>query len=486
MTRAEDGIPEAGAFPDALQALPRGSLLLPYQQRAVTAVKASQLMVIEKSRRIGLTWGLAALAALTGAARRGEGGMNVYYMGYEKEMTREFIEVVAQWANAFGIAAEAAEEVLLDESAKDGGVQAFRIRFASGFSVYALPSVARGLRGRQGLVILDEAAFASDLAEILKAALALLIWGGKVCIVSTHDGIDNPFNQLIDEIRSGKREGETLTITFQDAMDDGFYERVCLVRGEQPTPDGKAAWEAKIRAIYGEDASEELDCIPKTGSGSWLNPSDIAAAQHPEAGRPAFYAGGPVYQGWDVARRRDLSVLAPFEKVGLTLWLREELYMRGQSFADQYAEIDRRMAQYQTVRLAIDQTGMGEAPVERMQRVHGQYRVEGVILSGPQRLVLATALREAFENGLIRIPDNPDIRADLRAIKKVSGPTGAPRLVNDDTVHADIFWAYALAVAAAQDSHLTPWTPVDLGKPEAGTADAEDPFIPAEAMGALW
>ncbi|MBD1220586.1 hypothetical protein IDM30_15410 [Acinetobacter seifertii] len=78
------------------------------------------------------------------------------------------------------------------------------------------------LRGRQGRVILDEAAFHESLDELLKAALALLIWGGCVRVISTHDGEDNPFNELINEIRAGKRKGTVHRTTFRDAVAQGL------------------------------------------------------------------------------------------------------------------------------------------------------------------------------------------------------------------------------------------------------------------------
>jgi phage FluMu gp28-like protein len=91
-------------------------------------------------------------------------------------------------------------------------IKAFRINFASGFEIMALSSAPRSLRGKQGLLIIDEAAFVDSLAQLLKAAMAFLIWGGKVVVVSTHNGVDNPFNELLDEIRSEKKQG-------QDAQD---------------------------------------------------------------------------------------------------------------------------------------------------------------------------------------------------------------------------------------------------------------------------
>ena len=72
-----------------LQALP--AVLLPYQQRLVEAVDRQQVVVVEKSRRTGFSWVAAAIAVLHAARSRDARGMDVLYMGYEKEMTREFI-----------------------------------------------------------------------------------------------------------------------------------------------------------------------------------------------------------------------------------------------------------------------------------------------------------------------------------------------------------------------------------------------------------
>jgi len=440
---------KTGAYlPDALRGRPMDGVLMAYQRAAVSLCLACAVVVIEKSRRIGLTWALAALAVLTGALRKSAGGKNTFYIGYNLDMAREFIDTCAMWAGAFGHAAGAIGEELFEDAAGNA-VKAFRIEFASGFKVVALPSRPRSLRGMQGQVILDEAAFHDALEEMLKAAMAMLIWGGNVIVVSTHDGVSNPFNQLLDKIRAGEQSGETLTITFADAMDDGLYERVCLVAGREATPEGRLAWEAEIRGFYGDAAEEELDCIPRSGSGSLIKPEHLAACEHEDAGKPELYVGGLVYIGRDVARRIDGAIIWAFELVGDVLWLRDRYEERGVTFAHQDAAMD---DLFQTRRVAscwIDQTGMGEKVVEDAQNRHGTYRVVGVLLTGPNRLDLATSLVQRFERGLIRVPPDPVIRADLRAIKKASGAQGQVRLVNEGEVHADRFWAAGLASRAA-------------------------------------
>ena len=62
----------------------------------------------------------------------------------------------------------------------------------------------------------------------------------------------------------------------------------------------------------------------------------------------------------------------------------------------------------------------------------------------PAKLTLATLGKEAFEDRTIRIPQgDAPLRADLHKLKKLTGPTGAPRFVaeSDADGHADRTWA---------------------------------------------
>jgi phage FluMu gp28-like protein len=267
-------------LPTELRGGDLSGVLLAYQKRLLEATATQQVVVCEKSRRIGATWGIAADAVLTAGARKSAGGMDVFYIGYNLDMTREFIDTCAMWARAFVPAASDVGEFLFteqDERGADRTIQAFRIRFASGFEIVALCSRPRSLRGRQGYVIIDEAAFHDELDELLKAALALLIWGGKVLVISTHDSVDNPFNELCEEIRAGRRPYGLLRVTFDDALSDGLYQRVCLVRGKVWSSEAETTWRDEIRGFYGEAAEEELDCIPRKSAGKYLARSLLEA-----------------------------------------------------------------------------------------------------------------------------------------------------------------------------------------------------------------
>ena len=162
-------------------------VLLPYQRRWIA--DTSQLKIAEKSRRTGLTWAEAAEAALSGSISQEAGGTDTFYVGTTKDMAREFIDACAMWAKAYNLAASAIGEEALEDDDKD--ILVYVINFASGFKIKALSSNPSNLRGMQGNVIIDEAAFQKDLAAVLKAALALTMWGSNVRLISTHNGIEN-------------------------------------------------------------------------------------------------------------------------------------------------------------------------------------------------------------------------------------------------------------------------------------------------------
>jgi phage FluMu gp28-like protein len=137
------------------------------------------------------------------------------------------------------------------------------------------------------------------------------------------------------------------------------------------------------------------------------------------------------------------------------------------------------MKKYKVVRLVMDQTGMGEKPVEDAKRRYGQMTVEGVIMSGARELAVATSARQGFEDHKVRIPmGDPVLRADLHKIQKVIGPTGNPRLVTnrDSEGHADRAWAAFLGLAAADKTGgLIEYTPVkSLNRTGALVEDYDD------------
>ena len=462
------------AAAEALEDLPPGDLLIGYQSRLLTTVSETALTVVEKSRRIGATWALAADAVLRAGATREAGGTNVMYISYAMDMTREFVDACAIFAKIFSQGLMSVDEFLFKDDDGDKEINAFRINFASGFKIQALSSAPRSLRGKQGLVIIDEAAFVDNLGELVKAAMAMVIWGAKVVVISTHDGVDNAFNRLLDDVRAGKQLGRTMKITFDDAINDGLYERISLMKGEEPTPEGKAQFIEEVRGYYGKDAGEELDCIPSAGGGSWISPADVSIATTDDTiVGPLHYLGGFCYVGWDVARKKDLSVITVYEDVNGVLVQREVIVMENWTFKDQHKEFDRVMERYRVVRANLDSTGMGLPVLEAAQERHGKSRVHGISFTAASKLEMATVYRERFEDQSIQIAEDGLLRSDILAIKKSGGSSGVPVFANDNGTdgHGDRFWSGALAATGAAVGYM-PYAYHSAGRGSANNEDA--------------
>lgn len=481
--------------------------LLAYQQR--WCADKAQVKVIEKSRRIGLSWGEAADTALLAASTS---GMDAWYIGYTKDMAEEFIRDCADWARSYGLAAgeiEEGEEVFIDGD-EQKSILTFTIRFASGWRITALSSSPRNLRGKQGRVIIDEAAFHTALGELLKAALALLIWGGQVHVISTHDGAENPFNDLVQDIRAGKVPYSLHRVTFDDAVAEGLYERVCLRTGKTPTDEDKAAWVAGIRAQYRDNAAEELDCIPKNSGGAWLNRALIEARMFdapvlrwtPPADnfvqwseemrtaemrdwleehlRPLLAALDPDLSsgfGEDFGRTGDLTVIAPFQlECNLTRRFPFLLELANCPF-DQQREalfyVGDRLPRFRAGKL--DSRGNGHYLAEKAMQRWGAERIECVMLSQTWYRENTAPLKAAFEDGTIALPRSADVLDDLRAFQVVKGipllPDTRTKGGDGQQRHGDSGVAILLAHAASRAE----------GEPPAGeTVEAESETYRAE------
>lgn len=464
-------------------------VFLPYQQRLWQTIDANNLVVIEKSRRTGFSWALAAIAAARAGAARSAGGEDVLYMGYEKDMTREFMDYVAEWARQFQLAASEVQEfVFQDPDRPEKAIGAFRIKFDSGFEVIALPSVPRALRGKQGTVILDEAAFMDDLDEVLKAALALLMWGGRVVVCSTHFGDTNPFNGLITEIRAGRRKAAVMRLTFEEALAEGLYRRICLTRGLTWSAEAEAAWVADdILATYGDSADEELHVIPSPSSGVYL-PGPLLEARS-EDGIPVLRYTGPdgmamwaehlrVAQVNDWLERETLPILEALDRSepiamggdfgrvrDLTVWwflgidarmrrpTRLVVELRNVPFDQQKQMLFFILDRIGRLLAAkLDAGGNGAYLAEVAQQRYGG-RVEAVMFTENWYREEMPPFKAALEDGMMSLPRDRDIHGDLRNLKLIRGVARIAertRVNEKASRHGDAAIAAALAYAASR------------------------------------
>jgi phage FluMu gp28-like protein len=475
---------------------PHETLLLGYQQRWFA--DSSDVKVCEKSRQIGITWAAGAEGVMYCVSDT----LHCYYIGYKEDLAEQFVREAGEWAVNLGMAASEMEVFFfddLDEETQEPrrSIKAFRITFANGRRLVGLTSAPRNLRGlKHGFLILDEFAFHDDPHGLLKAGMALLIWGSRIAIISTHNGIDNPFNQLVEDIRAGKAPYTLHRCTFTDAVADGLARRIFLTTGRDWSPEAEVAWVQGIRAKYRDNADEELDCIPSRGGVTYFA-RDVVESRMVK-GRPVLrlylpsvlsmrpekervkhvddWLGAEVapriaklprdrqhFLGQDFGRMADLSVMVPGTlQADLTRDVPFIIELSNVPFEQQrqiaFFLLDR-LPRFQ--RAHFDATGNGSYLAEVCAQRYGESRIVQVKITEPWHLESWPPLRNALEEDKLRLPSDEEIRADFTAVKRVSGIPKLPsattlKVVEDGASktirrHGDAAVACAMLWAATRD-----------------------------------
>jgi len=409
-------------------------ILYPYQRRWLA--DRSRFKAAMMSRQTGKTFTTTLEAVLDCLAAEAEGKARRWtILSVSQARAQDAMENgVKLHLNAMRAVFEAAAIPLAAD------VLAYEVRLPHGSRircVAANPSTARGMTEN---LILDEFAHHKDNRAIWTALLPVVSRQDlKLRVISTPAGKGDKFHEIMTSPDLSKTFSRHI-VTIYDAVADGLPRNIEELRAAMNDAE---AWAQEFECAFVDEAS------------SWLSYDLIAACEDERAGEPERYAGGPCFAGVDFAARGDLTVIAVLEEVAGALWLRELVELSRSTFAAQLAEIDRVMKEYRVIRCALDQTGLGEMPVEEARRRHGNYRMEGVLFTQARKLDLATALKEKMEDRALLIPPRRELRDDLHSVKRTVGATGAPRLTAEREAgsHADRFWALALAAGAAGGGH---------------------------------
>jgi len=317
----------------------------------------------------------------------------------------------------------------------DGGsYRALEVELPGGSRITSLPANPDTARGFSANCYLDEFAFHADSKKIWSALFPVISNDWKLRVTSSPNGKANKFYELM----TGRDERWSRhTVDIYRAVADGLPRDLDELREALNDAD---AWAQEYELKWLDEAS------------SWLSFDLINSVEHDAAGLPEAYEGGDVYLGIDIGRRKDLFVIWAIERVGDVFWTREIFAEQRLSFAAQDEVLDGFMRRYRVRGVRIDQTGMGEKPVEDAQRRYGASRVQGVLFTAAAKQHLATIGKQAFEDRRLRIPlGDRELRADLHKLRRVSSPTGAVRFEaeRDQDGHADRAWACFLALDAA-------------------------------------
>ena len=396
-------------------------LLLPYQQRWVK--DESKFKIWLKSRQIGGSLGSAFEAVADCVAKPNTDWVVLSVSGRQAE---EWILKAHKVSKIFCEALEVPEPNCLTSE----------IRYHNGSRIIGLPANPDTVRGYSANLILDEFAFHEKPDRIYEAIYPVIsnpLKGDlKIRILSTPAGQNSKFYEIWEKADSLNFARHKTTI--YSAIDEGLPMNPEKLRQGLDDPD---SW------------VQEYECEFVDVSNVLLTYALIDDCSSPEATVDGLHEGkAERYVGIDIGRKHDLTVAWTLEKVGDVLWTKEILCLKDTPYHLQEELLSERISR--ASHAAIDSSGIGNAISESLAK-RWEFKLEECNFTQGFKGKVFPALRRAFQERSIRIPDDPIIREDLHSVNEMTTPGGvklfrAPRRSDG---HADRCVALALANHAA-------------------------------------
>lgn len=389
----------------------------------------ARFSLVNKARQIGASHTYAAQASMWGAFL-GE-TTTVISVG-----EREALEVADKAKRHARVLTS-----LGSKMARTARVSAQEVRFRGGGRVLALPNSSGG-RSYSGNVMLDEVAYYQRPELTWDGAAAVVMHGYRLRGFSTPNGVGNFWHDTWTKAESlGYRTHE---ITIDRARADGLRvaedELWKMARGDP------RLYDQLFRCKFLDGVNQ---LIPAAAIEACTADSTFRAP-----------GDGECFAGLDLGRSADRTELVVVRVV--------PDMVNGEPYPRAYvqhvetckrtddADIDRLAAlafapPFSCRRLAVDATGMGTFPSERLQKRYGEMRVWPVSFTLQSKEDLATTMHHAFVNDWIRIPrSDTTLRDEIASIRREVTRAGNVRFDAPQTSegHGDRAWALALSLHA--------------------------------------
>ncbi len=420
------------------------NLFLPFQKKWIN--DDSRFKLYQKTRRAGITWCEAFKSVddcLTKKIRNKP--LKVYFTSSNFDNSIDFIGYCKEWTELLNVGLEDSGIKIIDND----GTKMQTIRFKNGAEIVALSSNPKALRGKGGKLIIDEFAFHDNQSELWKAAKPVVTWGYPLVIISSLNGKEM-FYRFIEKIEQGKLNWSMHKTDIFQAVDMGLVDKIL---DKKTTKKERQTWleEEKNNCFDEVTWLQEYCCIAVDEATSFLSYELISNCIEETLIDDLNKVRGELYVGYDVARRKDLSTVYIFEKLGSVFYLRKSYELKNVKFKEQKEIMRSILSLPNCMRCAIDQTGIGAQMAEELKDEFGSRKVEPVTFTSKAKEELAYKLLYAFQDKNIRIPDDEKLKNDLHSVKRISTSTDVIRFDverSETDGHADRFWAIALAIFA--------------------------------------
>lgn len=399
-----------------------------YQKRWIA--DESRFKIANKGRQTGFSFGVALEVVLDAVAHK----TFWVLLSRGERQSKELMEKVQTHTRAIGHVCEVTEDAFQID---DRAYKMLELSLPNGSRIIALPANSDTARGFSGNVVLDEFAFHRDSRKIWTALYPTITRGYKIRVISTPNGKSGKFYELYcGENRWSKHE-----VDIYQAVADGLPIDIDELHEGCDSEDD---WEQEYCCKFLDEASAFLTYELIAGCEDEKEASAVL---------PEFYAPlGELFLGLDIGRKKDISVIWLWEKLGDVYYTRAVEEMAKMKFRKQKAILYDYLRLPNLRRACIDCTGIGANLAEDAQLDFGKSRVEQVTFTNAAKGEMAVHMHQIFEDRQARIPIAKTIRNDLHSVKKIVTAANHIRYDADrnENGHADRFWAAALGLHAGQ------------------------------------
>ncbi len=394
--------------------------LFGYQKTLIIDVVsgANKYGIYEKSRRIGGSWTFA-IAAIEYCLATDQ---NCWFSSSDERNGREFILYVKAYAEVYN-AVLGCEWIDLKLSTAES------VMLPNGSRISALSSNPKALRGKDGLIVLDEVALHEDQENLFRAA--------QGCVV-----------------QRGKPNWSHYRTTLEDAVREGYAKKFAP---QQTDTDFIAS--VKSSCLNSDAYDQEYGCKPLSLKSllSDVEYDAVALEVVPEELANRDYAD--LYFGLDVGRTNDQTDLWIVEQLENAKAVNEhERYdyrtvchkaIRNMDFPGQAALLRPLIAHPSIRRGFIDEGAVGRALADAFCDEFAD-RCEAYSFTSARKGVLAERLKGFVQAKRVSVPLDKDVKEQFLAMQRSASAAGT--LTYDGrtrTSHCDAFWSASLALAAA-------------------------------------
>jgi hypothetical protein len=196
--------------------------LFPRQKEIIQAYEKHRFNLVTKPRQAGVSTTTAAYMSIKVGWADSDNPENILIIANKQELAFEFLAKIKDflnqlprwvWGNEYyGNPKNEGKSIFLTDSKKE-------IKLPNGSRVKAVATSKDALRGfTPTFLIMDEAAYIDNGAEVFGAALTALGTGGRATLISTPNGMDSLYYKTYDQARTKKNNFNVIEMKWYEDL----------------------------------------------------------------------------------------------------------------------------------------------------------------------------------------------------------------------------------------------------------------------------